>query len=117
MLAKGPANYRQMGQRTASDAMTVLPLLRILENKGLVYRVQDDFHLGADAASISIAAIVRAVDGDIPRTKSADEFFGLAQIECWIAGALAAVLDNMSLAEAADSRLDGDLPDSRFAFL
>lgn len=82
------------------DAMTVLPLLRILEGDGLVYRAQSEFHLATPPSCISISAIVRSIDGDIAQHLS--DVGAIADIERRIASVAVVTLDNFSLAEAID---------------
>lgn len=107
VLAACPATGGEIEDRIALDTLTVLPLLKILECEGLVYRTRDgSYALAEPAAAISIAAIVRAVDGDgLGRASDADEAPEIAEIQRRIAVMAADVLDNFSLAEAVENGL------------
>lgn len=102
VLARGAATGGEVEDHLALDALTVLPLLEILEAEGLVRRGRDRcYRLATAAAAISIAAIVRAVDGDTLRATVADDDAPeIMEIQRRITVTAADILDNFSLAEA-----------------
>lgn len=107
VLAEGPARCDDVEGCVGLDALTVLPILAILEDDGLVRREPNGFYqLSAPAAAISIAAIVRAIDGDTlwNAAMRGDDAPGIAEIERRIAAGTANILDNFSLAEAIGSQ-------------
>jgi DNA-binding IscR family transcriptional regulator len=100
-LAARPANLPEICRHAASSAPKTRALLDTLTRQGLV-RGGGFFALTSSAQAISIAEIVTAVDGDILRNGPQDEPPEIEDILLRITSATAAILDNFSLAEAAE---------------
>lgn len=102
-LAAGPAKLPDICRHAASPAPQTRALLGILTHQGLVRGSNGGlFALASSAQAISITDIVTAVDGDIRRHGPQDELPEIEDILFRITSATAAILDNFSLAEAAE---------------
>jgi DNA-binding IscR family transcriptional regulator len=102
-LAAGPAKLPEICRHAASPAPQTRALLDTLTRQGLVRGSNGGlFVLTSSAQAISITDIVTAVDGDIRRQGPQDELPEIEDILFRITSATAAILDNFSLAEAAE---------------
>jgi DNA-binding IscR family transcriptional regulator len=102
-LAARPAKLPEICRHAASSAPQTHALLDILTRQGLVRRSNGGpFVLTSSAQAISITDIVTAVDGNIWRHGPQDEPPEIEDILLRITSATVAILDNFSLAEAAE---------------
>lgn len=102
-LAACPENFLEICKHAGAPAPKVASLLDILAREGLVRCDSADFFaLTASAQAISIADIVTAVDGDMLRAVPQGEPPEIEDIVFRMTSATATILDNFSLAEAAE---------------
>jgi DNA-binding IscR family transcriptional regulator len=102
-LAASPAKLPEICDHAASHATKTRALLNILTRQGLVRETGGGFFaLASSAQAISIADIITAVDGDILRNGPQGEPPEIEDILYRITSATTAILDNFSLAEAAE---------------
>lgn len=102
-LAARPAKLSEICEYAGSPAPKTRALLDILTRQGFVRGTGGGFFaLAYSAQAISIMDIVTAVDGDVLRNGAHDEPPEIEDILYRITSATAAILDNFSLAEAAE---------------
>ncbi len=102
-LAARPADFPEICRHAALAAPKAGALLDVLVRRELVRSTgRDAFALNVPAQALSIADIVRAVDGDVLRRAPREELPEIEELLRRIASATADILDNFSLAEAAE---------------
>ena len=102
-LTARPATLPEICRHAASTAPQTLALLGTLAHQGLVCGTGGGpFALTSPAQAISIADIVTAIDGNILRAGPRDEPPEIEDILHRITSTTATILDNFSLAEAAE---------------